>query len=159
MDGPDLSHLLDVDDSLSPSEEVLEGIVRRHRRIRVRRARSAATIALVIVVAGAGVGIGLSRRGTTASAIPPNTSAPVSARVSSPTLPASGGSAPKGLGWIAVGSGTSEFSAAASTSRVEAGTSGKGLSAAGRLAGDRRLQRHRVTGMRHSRLRGQPALR
>src|SRR5271168_1220002 len=68
MNGPDLSHLLDGDDSERPSPAVLEGIVRRHRRLRARRARTAATLGLVLVVAGAGVEIGLSHQGATTSA-------------------------------------------------------------------------------------------
>ena len=63
MDGPDLSHLLDDANPERPSREVLDGIVRGHRRLQARRARTAATLGLVIALAGAGVGIGLSRQG------------------------------------------------------------------------------------------------
>ena len=71
MDGPDLSHLLDDASSEKPSRDVLDGIVRRRRRLQARRARTAATLGLVILLAGAGVGIGLSRQGgRTMSALP-----------------------------------------------------------------------------------------
>jgi hypothetical protein len=69
MDGPDLSHLLDGPDSAKPASEVLDGIVRRHKRLKVRRARMAASLGLVIAVAGLGVGIGLSNRGRRCSQV------------------------------------------------------------------------------------------
>ena len=115
---------------------MLDGIVLRHRRLRVRRARAAVTVALVIVVAGAGLDVGLSHRGTTTSAISPRSSGPVSPSLTSPAFAATGGAPPKGLGWVAVGSGilgSAEFSPAGTSSRTEAGTSANGLSTAGRL--------------------------
>ena len=69
MHGPDLSHLLDGASSEKPSFEVLEGIVRRQRRLKARRARAVATLGLVIALAGLGVGIAVSQRGTTATAL------------------------------------------------------------------------------------------
>ena len=107
MNGPDLSHLLDGDDSERPSPAVLEGIVRRHRRLRARRARTAATLGLVLVVAGAGVGIGLSHQGATSSASGRSNSGPAAPRGSTlgptsnhPLPPAPVGVVPTGLGWI-----------------------------------------------------------
>ena len=106
MNGPDLSHLLDGDDSERPSSAVLEGIVRRHRRLRARRARTAATLGLVLVVAGAGVGIGLSHQGATSSASGRSNSGPAAPRGSTlgptsnyPCRPPVG-VVPTGLGWI-----------------------------------------------------------
>lgn len=109
MDGPDLSHLLDDANSERPSKDVLDGIIRRRRRLQARRARTAATLGLVIALAGAGVGIGLSRRGgTTLSALPRQpTHAPSISKNMSTMAPvaASPGSAPEGLGWVSSGSG------------------------------------------------------
>ncbi len=110
MNGPDLSHLLDGDDSERPSPAVLEGIVRRHRRLRARRARTAATLGLVLVVAGAGVGIGLSHQGATSSASGRSNSGPTVPRGSTlgPTSkypPSPVGVVPTGLGWINTDSG------------------------------------------------------
>jgi F0F1-type ATP synthase membrane subunit c/vacuolar-type H+-ATPase subunit K len=109
VDGPDLSHLLDDANSERPSKDVLDGIIRRRRRLQARRARTAATLGLVIALAGAGVGIGLSRRGgTTLSALPRQpTHAPSISKNMSTMAPvaASPGSAPEGLGWVSSGSG------------------------------------------------------
>ena len=107
MDGPDLSHLLDEANLERPSREVLDGIVRRRRRLQARRARIAATLGIVIALAGAGVGIGLSRHGgTTTSALPKLPShLPTMGRMSTQApSPASPGSAPEGLGWVNAGS-------------------------------------------------------
>lgn len=101
MDNPDLSHLLDDASSGGPSREVLDSIVRRHRRIQARRARTAATLGLVIAIAGAGLGIGLSHKAGTATATnTPNLS------TSLPTAQPKGrsASAPSGLGWVDAGS-------------------------------------------------------
>jgi hypothetical protein len=113
MDGPDLSHLLDSDDSSRPTAAVLDAIVRRHRRLRARRAQTAATVGLVVVVAGAGVGIGLSRRGTTTSALRNGAHAPSVPSATKPGPPESSGplstalgTVPAGLGWVDAGSGT-----------------------------------------------------
>ena len=114
MDGPDLSHLLDDASSEKPSRDVLDGIVRRRRRLQARRARTAATLGLVILLAGAGVGIGLSRQGgRTMSALPLQTAKlPSMSRNTSAAVPflAGPGSAPAGLGWVSAGSGA-EYSA------------------------------------------------
>ncbi len=109
MDGPDLSHLLDEANPAKPPREVLDGIVRRHRRQQARRARTAATLGLVVVLAGAGVGIGLSRHnGTTmtAGAKLPSESAPALGRMSANApVPMSPGGAPLGLGWVSTKAG------------------------------------------------------
>src|ERR1035438_9149054 len=68
MDGPDLSHLLETATSEKPPADVLQGIVRRHRRRQARSARTAASLGLVIALAGLGTGIGLSHQGRTTSA-------------------------------------------------------------------------------------------
>ena len=130
MDGPDLSHLLD-DAGEKPPSEVLDGIVRRHRRLRARRARMAASLGLVIALAGLGVGIGLNNHGgttTTASGTVPgdqqfkaNNQAPSKTtalpgpfgKTGSPSVPAAPrGTAPRGLVWVSLGSGTETGSAA-----------------------------------------------
>jgi len=109
MDGPDLSHLLDDASSEKPSRDVLDGIVRRRRRLQARRARTAATLGLVILLAGAGVGIGLSRQGgRTMSALPLQTAKlPSMSKNTSAAVPflAGPGGAPAGLGWVSAGSG------------------------------------------------------
>ena len=115
MDGPDLSHLLDDASSGVPSRDVLDGIVRRRRRLQARRARTAATLGLVLVIAGAGVDIGLSRKTGTVSALSP-TSGTRSGPSMVGTLPESDqsrvglGSAPAGLGWVGSRSGAGSFS-------------------------------------------------
>ena len=109
MDGPDLSHLLDDASSEKPSRDVLDGIVRRRRRLQARRARTAATLGLVILLAGAGVGIGLSRQGgRTMTALPLQTAKlPSMSKNTSAAVPflAGPGPAPAGLGWVSAGSG------------------------------------------------------
>jgi hypothetical protein len=123
MDGPDLSHLLDDANSEKPSRDVLDGIVRRRRRLQARRARTAASLGLVIALAGAGVGIGLSRQGGgTMAALPkhPAQLPTMSNRISTPApSPAGLGKAPDGLGWVNAGSATGPSTSVASPS-VEA---------------------------------------
>ena len=127
MDGPDLSHLLEGASSDKPPADVLQGIVRRHRRWQARRARTAASLGLVIALAGLGTGIGLSHQGRTTSAaraltptstkgglntadLPSTTSttAVPGGSATSP-LPADSklrfGKAPAGLGWVITGFG------------------------------------------------------
>ncbi len=133
MDGPDLSHLLDEANPAKPPREVLDGIVRRHRRQQARRARTAATLGLVIVLVGAGVGIGLSRHsGTTVTALPklPSESAPTMGRMSANApVPMSPGGAPEGLGWV-----NAATEAGPSASVVSPGTAvAKGAQGSGRL--------------------------
>ncbi len=102
MEGPDLTHLLDAADSERPSADVLEGIVRKHRRRRARRARTAATVGLVVALASAGVGIGISHQGPTVS-----TSSSLGAELHSLRLasgsPVRARSVPAGLGWVDTG--------------------------------------------------------
>ncbi|MGO8722647.1 MAG: hypothetical protein ACLQRM_07920 [Acidimicrobiales bacterium] len=132
MDGPDLSHLLDGASSEKPSPEVLDGIVRRHRRLKARRARTVASLGLVIALAGLGVGIGVSRggpttatalggkasnaalvpgkaRSTTTSSVLPSMSAHLPRPTSTPNSRL--GRAPVGLGWVAAGSGSGSVNA------------------------------------------------
>jgi hypothetical protein len=127
MDGPDLSHLLEGVSPDKPPADVLQGIVRRHRRRQARRARTAASLGLVIALAGLGTGIGLSHQGRTTSAaraltptstkgglntadLPSTTSttAVPGGSTTSP-LPADSklrfGKAPAGLGWVITGFG------------------------------------------------------
>jgi hypothetical protein len=107
MDGPDLSYLLDEANPGKPPREVLDGIVRRHRRQRARRARAAATLGIVVALVGAGVGIGLSRRGgTTVTALPKLGSGPPTMGRNVTKLPSamSPRSVPLGLGWVSAGS-------------------------------------------------------
>lgn len=133
MDGPDLSHLLDEANPVKPSREVLDGIVRRHRRQQARRARTAATLGLVIVLVGAGVGIGVSRHsGTTVTALrkSPSQSAPSFGRMSATApAPMSPGGAPEGLGWV--NTGTKAGSSASVVSPVTAVA--QGTPSSGRL--------------------------
>ena len=127
MDGPDLSHLLEGASSDKPTADVLQGIVRRHRRRQARRARTAASLGLVIALAGLGTGIGLSHQGRTTSAARALTSTSTKGGLNSADLPSTtsttavpGGSttsplpadsklrfgkAPAGLGWVITGFG------------------------------------------------------
>ena len=127
MDGPDLSHLLDGASTEKPSPDVLQGIVRRHRRLQARRARTAATLGLVIALAGLGTGIGLSHQGRTVTAAgPPKPSAgtgksAASASTTTPPLnmsPSTTTTSPTNHGVGAV----------ASPSKLNLGTAPEGLS-------------------------------
>jgi hypothetical protein len=127
MDGPDLSHLLETATSEKPPADVLQGIVRRHRRRQARSARTAASLGLVIALAGLGTGIGLSHQGRTTSAAGkltptsmkggantadlPSTTSTRAVLGGSTTLPLPAasklrfGKAPAGLGWVITGFG------------------------------------------------------
>ncbi len=115
MDGPDLSHILDDPDPATPPSDVLDGIVRRHKRLKVRRARIAASLGLVIALAGLGTGIGLNQHPTTRSVagppslssgddrgLLPSTTTAVPGAIN--TLPRESVTAPKGLSWVSTGS-------------------------------------------------------
>lgn len=122
MEGPDLSQLLEGESSAKPTQTVLDGIVRRHRRLRARRARAAASLALVLAIAGLGVGIGLNGQNAPThaalgpKALPTTTFKGSSGHSSATATP------PRGLSWVRAGSRSSASAGASSPSATHAGS-------------------------------------